>query len=115
MVVPRAARIFSVDNQYRLPTSFDEFRAEIPLAADGTLPGGIGLDQFEFFPHDRAISEAEANLIFFREKAARQLPDGTWERNYCLLDGSVQTLKNSTGDFSAFEAERKGTATNAPQ
>lgn len=111
-----AAHVFSMDNQdRRLPTSFDEFRNEIELAEDGTFPGGIGLDQFEFFPHERAISMGEPTLILFREKAARQLPDGTWERNYCLLDGSVQTLTNTDGDFSAFESGRKGTAANAPK
>ena len=107
-----AARIFATDHQDRHPTTFDEIRPEIP--ADGNFVGGVRLDQFEFFPHERIISEQEPNLILFREKAARQLPDGTWERSYCMVDGSVQTLNNATGDFSAFEQEGTGTPANLP-
>ena len=110
-----AARIFATDHKDRLPTTFDEMRNEMNLRPDGTFSGGISPDQFEFFPHERVISEAEPALILFREKAARQLPDGTWQRIYCLADGSVQTRHSADGDFSQIDREGTGTAANAPR
>jgi RNA polymerase sigma factor (sigma-70 family) len=110
-----AARIFSTDHQDRLPTTFDEMRNELGLAADGTFPGGISPSLFEFFPHERPISEAEPQMIMFREKTARQLPNGEWERCYALADGSVQTRHSANGDFSQYELEGTGTLANAPK
>ncbi len=110
-----AARIFSTDHQDRLPTTFDEMRNEMGLSAEGTFPGGISPNLFEFFPHERIISETEPQMIMFREKAARQLPNGDWERSYALVDGSVQTLHSPNGDFSQFEREGTGTLANAPK
>jgi hypothetical protein len=43
------------------------------------------------------------------------MPDGTWQRIYCLADGSVQVRNGPTDDFSAFEREGTGTAANAPR
>jgi len=110
-----AARLFATDNKDWLPTTFDELRNEMNLRPDGTFSGGILPDQFEFFPHERVISEAEPTLILFREKAASQLPDGTWQRNYCLADGSAQTRSNATGDFTDYDRAGTGTAANAPK
>ena len=110
-----AARIFSTDHADRLPTTFDEMRNEMGLAADGTFPGGISPDLFEFFSHERPISEREPQLILFREKVARRLPDGNWERSYCLTDGSVQRLHNDHGDFSQYEQVGTATLANAPK
>jgi RNA polymerase sigma factor (sigma-70 family) len=110
-----AARIFATDHKDRLPTTFDEMRNEMNLRPDGTFSGGISPDQFEFFPHERVISEQEPEMILFREKAARQLPNGTWQRIYCLADGSVQTRHSADGDFSQIDREGTGTAANAPR
>ncbi len=110
-----AAHVFASDGQARFPTTFEEMRREMGLSADGTLPGGIAPDQFEFFAHDRVISLREPEMILFREKSARQLPDGSWQRIYCLVDGSVQTIGKLANDFSEFERGRKGTAANAPK
>ncbi|HTH48657.1 MAG TPA: sigma-70 family RNA polymerase sigma factor [Candidatus Limnocylindria bacterium] len=108
-----AARIFATDHGDRLPTTFDEIRDDI--GPDGKLPGGISLDLFEFFPHERAISEGEPQLILFREKVARQLPNGKWDRTYCLVDGSVQSRGSDDGDFSQYEREGMATLANAPK
>ncbi len=112
-----AARIFSTDHQDRLPTTFEEMKTELSgvVAADGTLPGGVSLDLLEYHPHDRTVSEFEPQMILFREKAPRRLPNGTWERIYCLCDGSVHRVNRASGDFSDFELEGTATAANAPK
>ena len=110
-----AARLFMSDHDSRFPSTFDELRAYMSPAADGTLPNGISLDLFEFFPHERPISNAEPQLIWFRSKAARQRPTGEWERIYCLADGSVQPRQSFDGDFSQFEREHTATLANAPK
>lgn len=112
-----AARIFSTDHQGRLPTTFDEIRSEVDslAAAEGLWPDGVPLELFEFFPHERAVSEREPQLILFQEKAARRLPNGTWERIYSLMDGSVLRINRADGDFSEFELARTATRTNTPR
>ncbi len=112
-----AARIYSTDHQDRLPATFDEMRKELNelLGPDGNLPGGISTDQFEFFPQERVISEFEPHMILFREKKPRQLPNGAWQRIYCLTDGSVRQIGSPNGDFGEFERTGTATATNAPQ
>lgn len=99
-----AARIYATDNNDVLPKSFDEIKNVVAQSYDGTWQGEIPLDHFEFFPHhERTISEREPQLILFREKVARQGPNGTWTRVYTLADGSVQIRSSATGDFSEFE------------
>ena len=110
-----AARIFATDNADRFPTTFEDMKIEMGLTPEGNLPGGIPAELFEFFPHERIISEVEPQMILFREKAARHLPDGTWERVYCLADGSVQRISRADGNFDEFEREGTGTPANAPK
>jgi len=110
-----SARIFATDHKGGFPTTFDEMRNEMNLRPDGTFSGGVLPDQFEFFPHERVISEAEPEMILFREKQARQLPDGKWERIYTYADGSVQIRHSTDGDFSQIERQGTGTAANAPK
>ena len=110
-----AARTYSVDHKGRLPTTFDELRNETNLRPDGPLNGRVSLELFEFFPHERVISDAEEMMILFREKAARQLPDGTWQRVYGFVGGGVAAPRSETGDFKDFEREGTGTAANAPK
>lgn len=107
------ARIYATDHADRLPTTFDEIRDDI--GPDGKLPGGLSPDLFEFFPHERVISEREPQLILFREKSARQLPNAKWERTYCMVDGSVQSEGSDNGDFGQFERAGTGTSANAPK
>lgn len=110
-----AAHTFSVDHKGRLPTTFDELRNETNLRPDGPLNGRVSIELFEFFPHERVISDAEEKMILFREKAARRLPDGTWQRIYCFVGGGVTAPRSETGDFKDFEREGTGTAANAPK
>jgi RNA polymerase sigma factor (sigma-70 family) len=112
-----AARIFSTDHEDRLPTTLDEIKGEVDslAAAEGTWPNGVPLELFEFFPHERLVSAREPQLILFHEKSARRLPNGTWERIYCLTDGSVLRINRPDGDFSEFELARTATRANAPK
>ncbi len=113
-----AARIFATDNQDRLPTTFEEFESVLAgfPSADDILRGGVLRELLEFFPdHERAISEAEPQMILFHEKRPRRLPNGTWERIYCLTDGSVLRINRPEGDFSEFELPRTATPANAPE
>lgn len=110
-----AARVFSTDHQDRLPTTFEEMKNEMQLSPEGLLPGGVPAELFEFFPHERTVSEFEPQMILFQEKAPRRLPNGTWERIYCLCDGSVHRVNRASGDFSDFELEGAATTANAPK
>ena len=110
-----AAQTFSAQNNSRYPASFDEMRNEMDLQADGTLAGGISPNLFEFFPHERVISEAEPDMILFCEKQARQMPNGKWERIYAYADGLVLTKNSADGDFRQIDREGTGTAANAPK
>ena len=70
---------------------------------------------FEFFPHERVISERDADKILFREREPRRFLDGTWQRAYCFADGRPHTQSSPSGDFSGFEREHTATAANAPK
>ena len=110
-----AARTFAADNQHRLPTTFEEMKSEMNLSAEGLFSGRISPDLFEFYAHERLVTEEEGQMILFREKAPRPTPDGQFERTYCLVDGSVQNVPSPNGDSSEFEKGRKATAANAPK
>ncbi len=98
-----AARLYAND-QEALPTTLESLS---PYLNAGVLPNGIAPDQFEFFPQPRAISEAEPQLILFRERQAEPRPDGGWTRVYVLVDGSVHQI---SGEERMAELERLGTA-----
>lgn len=111
-----AAHVYSMEHQDRLPTTFEELKPLLgeALNPDGTV-AGVSFDLLEFQPHERDIYRFETRLILLRERNARQLPDGTWERIYSLSDGSVHRIKHSNGDFGDFEREGTGTLGNAPK
>jgi RNA polymerase sigma factor (sigma-70 family) len=110
-----AARVFATDHQDRFPATFDDMKNEMGLTPEGNLPGGVPAELFEFFPQERDISDGHPQMILFREKAARHLPDGTWERIYCMADGSVQRINRADGNFDEFETIGTATAANAPK
>jgi RNA polymerase sigma factor (sigma-70 family) len=95
-----AARIFATDNKDHFPKSFQDMTNEL---GTNQLPGDMPLDRFEFAQHEREIFETEPQLILFREKEPRRLPDGKWTRAYTLADGSVQNPVQDTPDFSEWE------------
>lgn len=92
------AVLFSQDKG-RLPKSYSEMA--------GTLSNLEQFAQFtELVPGVTSISEGQAHmLILCREKQARQLPDGRWERAYGFMDGHVEAIKQDTSNFSQFEAK----------
>lgn len=49
--------------------------------------------------------DAGSEMILFREKKARQLPDGTWERGYFLANGNMPMIKSDDGTFDAWEKD----------
>jgi RNA polymerase sigma factor (sigma-70 family) len=94
-----AARIFSTDNSDQFPTNFDQIKEIIASEFRDKL------DQFEFVPQNRVVSESEPQLLLFREKTARQLPDGTWAKTFCFCDGSVREQISKDGNFEPWESE----------
>jgi hypothetical protein len=110
-----AVRMYFGDHQQRLPTKLEELHAYLKdtLGTDGTVKG-VSLDLLEFHDHEREVAGFEPRLILMRERHARRLPDGTWERIYSLMDGSVQRVKRANGDFSDFELAGTATVANAP-
>lgn len=83
-----------------MPSRFEEFTNNI-----GKIPSSVSLDKFELVPHERPISTKEPALYFAWEKEPRQLPDGTYEKAYALVDGSVITQRSPTPDFSQLEQQ----------
>jgi RNA polymerase sigma factor (sigma-70 family) len=102
-----AARIYATDNQDTLPTSFEQILPTLNPNGEPTLRGDIRVDQFEFYPQPRVISEAEPQMILFRERQAEPKPGGGWMRVYVLVDGSVQQISS---EARMAEIERDGTA-----
>lgn len=111
-----ALQVYAIEHQGQLPTSIEELKPILGdvLDPDGMV-SGVPLDLFEFHVHGRAVGLSEPEKILLREKQARRLPDGTWERIYSLADGSVHRVKRPDGDFSEFEKARTGTQDNAPK
>ncbi len=109
------ARNFAGHHQGRLPTSVQELRDEMGLEADTKLPGRVDFDFIEFVAHDQSVEKADSQTILFRQKSPRNLREGLWRRLYCMADGSVLAHESVDGDFSQFEREGTGTATNAPK
>ncbi len=85
------------------------------LMVDEEARADEALKAFEFFPHERVISERDADKILFREREPRRSPDGRWTRTYCFADGSSHIQDSPSPDFSGFEREHTATAANAPK
>ena len=95
--VGTSARLFRNEHN-RYPKNFFEMQNEIGIP-----------DRFskttEMMPNALTLPDDQPDLIVCREIQPRQLPDGSWERAYGFVDGSVQTIKQDSPDFSAFEAK----------
>jgi RNA polymerase sigma factor (sigma-70 family) len=83
------ARVYSQQNQDILPTSFEQIREAAPLSFTGKYAGGMSIEQFEFFPQPRSISERESQLILFREKQMEFDLNAMPTRVYVFADGTV--------------------------
>ena len=111
-----ALQVYANEHHGQLPSTLEEL---MPLLGDvldreGAV-AGVPLELFEFHVHARDVRLSEPGMILLREKQARQLPDGTWERIYSLADGSVHRIQRPDGDFSGFEQARTATPANAPR
>jgi len=94
-----AVRIYATDHGEQYPTNFEALREIIP----GDLPGGLGFDKFEFVTHATPMDGRRPELLLLRERAPRQMPNGTWAKAYALADGSVVEKTSDDGNFSGFE------------
>ena len=107
-----ASRIYATDHEDKFPTSLEPFLAILGIEAGGNLPGGIPLDDFEFYPQPRPATEIEPQLILFRAKRPLTGPNGQEVHVFGMADGSVQQV--TPDRLAQFEVE--GTATGpAPQ
>lgn len=101
-----AARIWATDNEDTFPPSFQSMTNELGDEYVSGFQGGLTMNDFEWVPHARPVSEMEPQIALYREKLPRHLPNGQWERSYTLCDGSVQTFRSDTKDFSKLEEEK---------
>ena len=99
-----ALRMFMNDNANQYPTNNLQFNKYlIGKIRDGTLNGGaVDVGSVEFMTDARNGADAP-NAIVFRERLARQSPDGTWQRIYGFADGSVHTAISHDGTIDAWE------------
>lgn len=97
-----AMRIFAGDHNQQYATNFDQL--ENGLGGVTNFPGDIGLDFFEFV-NIGLVNGTMPGKIIFRERVARQTPDGKWERVYGMADGSVEVQTSDDGNFNAFEQQ----------
>jgi RNA polymerase sigma factor (sigma-70 family) len=102
-----AIRRYAKDNNSQYPTNFGQFMGYITNAMDMT-PSTIGLSTFELIPGVGSARPVEnsPNRILFRERLARQSPDGKWERIYGFTDGSAWPQISDDGNFDDWEKQR---------
>lgn len=97
-----AMRVYAGDNNDQYATNFDQLKAELGGVTNFT--GNIGLDSIEFI-NAGMVNETMPDKLIFRERVARQAPDGKWERVYGWADGSVWTQTSNDGNFNDYEQQ----------
>jgi RNA polymerase sigma factor (sigma-70 family) len=93
-----ANRIYAGDNNNQYATSYDQMTNELSSLYTNPL-----LNNIEFVNAGIANDTQNVYMITFRERSPRQSPDGTWDRVYGLVDGSVHVATSSDGNFAAYE------------
>jgi hypothetical protein len=99
-----AARLWARDNGEQLPPTLRDMTNELGTNVDFET----FVEPYEMFQHARPVASTAStnlNLILFREKQPRRLPNGTWTRAYTLVDGSARQVSSVTGDFSDWERQ----------
>jgi RNA polymerase sigma factor (sigma-70 family) len=97
-----AMRVYANDNEDKYATNFADM--------DNEFGGDVNRREYElrFEMVDAGkLDQTMPDLITFREREARQTPDGKWERAYGMADGSVQMIRSDTGNFEAWEKEHR--------
>ena len=86
-------------HDHQFPTNIAQLANE--LGGKFTI-GGIDVRSFDFISNTSERLN-HPNMVGFRERLARQAPDGTWRRIYGFSDGSVHTATSNDGNFDAWE------------
>ena len=89
-------------NNKQYPTNIAQL-VDSELRGNYTI-GDIDLHSLEFI-NTGGQNREHRNTVEFRERLARQSPDGTWRRIYGFSDGSVHTATSRDGNFDAWEKE----------
>lgn len=93
-----ANRIYAGDNNNQYATSYDQMTNELSSLYNNSL-----LNNIEFVNVGIANDTQNVDMITFRERDPRQSPDGTWDRVYGLVDGSVHVATSPNGNFAVYE------------
>jgi hypothetical protein len=93
-----AMHLYQNDHQ-QFPTNVEQLTNEL---GGLSLMGKMDVYAFDFV-NSGSLSLDYPRMVAAREKFARQAPDGSWRRLYCLVDGSVQTAITMDGNFDAWE------------
>jgi RNA polymerase sigma factor (sigma-70 family) len=96
------AMLINIENgQY--PTNFNQLMLSLTTT---NFAGNIHLDSFEMI-NVGSVGKQYPQMIMARERFPRQSSDGHWEREYCLADGSVQTITSPDGNFDSYEQKQQ--------
>ena len=101
-----AERIYANNHQGQYPASFAQMVDDQDVKSNG-FAGNIPLDAVEMVNPGKINAEQYPQMIVLRERFPRHNPDGGWEREYGLADGSVQTEESPDGNFDAYEQQQQ--------
>jgi Sigma-70, region 4 len=96
-----AMRIYAGDHNNQYATNFDQLAYALVVT---NFEGNISLGAFEFM-NVGLVDDTMPQMIISRERNPRRTPDGIWEREYGLADGSVQTQSSDNGNFDSYERQ----------
>jgi hypothetical protein len=94
-----ALRVFESNNNEQFPTNVMQLSKEL---GNRFSIDGVDLGAFEYTVPGAGWSD-HLNTVVLRERIARQAIDGSWERIYAFVDGSVQKALSNDGNFEAWE------------
>ena len=100
-----AMLLYALDHHGEFPTNFIQILKD-ELGGATNFPGNVPLNAFELV-NVGAANQHYPQMIMLREKVARKMPNGEWEREYGLADGSVQMQYSQDGNFDAYEQQQQ--------
>ena len=98
-----AERIYAYNHNDQYPTNLDQMFAEGELTTTN-FNGGVTTGDLEFM-NSGLLNLHWPEVISFRERTARQSPDGGWVRVYGFADGSVRVISSPDDNYDAFEQQ----------